>query len=209
MKQNKSIALLALLGALSTTAEGIKLPPSKLPEMYGDPEYADTWRYTNEERYTNSTQWEGDAPAGYTTLQMKADEEVPDYWSYDYSGGKHWKFANDPFYAKPEVWMEGAPKGYDDGVHDTFAQTESQNVPGVTFAPGRAPRLAQADSSVPDYWSWDYSGNKHWKFANDRFYADPDEWIDSAPKAYEVPDSRAQIARRSVPGVTFVGVDRN
>ena len=101
MKQNKSIALLALLGALSL-AEGIKLPPSKLPEMYGDPEYADTWRYTKEDRYVNGTQWETDAPAGYTEgVLVQSEEHLPDYWSYDYSGGKHWKFANDPFFAKP------------------------------------------------------------------------------------------------------------
>ena len=125
MKQNNktSIALLALLGASLSSTSAIKLPPSKLPDMFGDPEYADTWRYTNEERYVNSTQWEGDAPAGYTLTQ--SDEHLPDYWSYDYSGGRHWKFANDPFYAKPEEWIDGAPKGYDDYVHDAFAQTES------------------------------------------------------------------------------------
>ena len=32
---------------------------------------------------------------------------------------------------------------------------------------------------------YDYSGHKHYRWANDPFYADPDEWIKSAPAAYE------------------------
>lgn len=135
--------------------------------------------------------------------------EVPDYWSWDYSGEKHWKFANDKFYADPQEWIDSSPKGYDDYVYDTsMGQVEANNIPGVTFVPGKRQQLTQAEAKteVPDYWSWDYSGEKHWKFANDKFYADPEEWIDSAPKAYDVEpySSFAQTERKPYPGVTFV-----
>ena len=68
-------------------------------------------------------------------------------------------------------------------------------MPGVTFYPGKKQQLTQ--SEIPDYWSFDYSGEKHWKYANDRFYADPDEWIDSAPKAYDVEHNPFTFAQRS------------
>ena len=89
--------------------------------MYNDPEYADTWRYTKEDRYVNGTQWEEDIPKGYDPqrVQLSAEGAIPDYDSYDYSGAKHWKFANDPFYASPPDWIDASPKGYDDYVHDS------------------------------------------------------------------------------------------
>lgn len=61
--------ILALFGAISY-AEAIHLPPSKLPKMYNDPEYADTWRYTKEFRYVNESQWMDDIPAGYRDSVM-------------------------------------------------------------------------------------------------------------------------------------------
>jgi len=115
MKQNNQrTAVMVLIGAItfSEYVEAIKLPPSKLPEMYSDPEYANTWRYTNEERYVNSTQWEDDVPAGYK--DEKSFVQVPDYGSYDYSGSKHWEYANDKFYSDPQEWIKSSPKGYDD-----------------------------------------------------------------------------------------------
>merc|ERR1712227_767797 len=98
MRQNPFI-IMALLGAIDVSYS-MKLAPDKLQDMYTDPEYANTWRYTDEPRYVDDAQWESDAPAGYTTLQTssKSEADIPDYWSYDYSGEKHWKWANDPFY---------------------------------------------------------------------------------------------------------------
>lgn len=99
--------ILALFGAISY-AEAVQLSPKKLEEMYNDPEYADTWRYTNEERYVNSTRYEEDTPAGYRDAAMvQTEEKVPDYWTWDYGGEKHWKFANDPFYSNETSWIEG------------------------------------------------------------------------------------------------------
>ena len=43
----------------------VKLSPSELEGMYKDPEYADTWKWTNDPRYVESDQWEIDAPKGY------------------------------------------------------------------------------------------------------------------------------------------------
>lgn len=61
--------ILALLGAVSY-AEAIKIPFKELPKMYNDPEYADTWRYTKDDRFINETAWEEDAPAGYKDAVM-------------------------------------------------------------------------------------------------------------------------------------------
>ena len=123
MKQNR-IAILALLGAISVS-KAIKLAPSELPTMYSDPEYANTWRWTEDHRYVNETQWDDDSPAGYndltqseTDIRLGANAEIPDYSGWDYSGEKHWKFANDPFYADPQEWIDSSPTGYDDYVHD-------------------------------------------------------------------------------------------
>ena len=119
-------------------------------------------------------------------VDLRTNLDVPDYWSWDYGGEKHWKFANDKYYADPDEWIASSPAGYDDYVHDeNMGQVEENNMQGVTFYPGRKPqKLAQAE--IPDYWSWDYGGEKHWKFANDKFYADPEEWINSAPKGYDL-----------------------
>ena len=74
--------------------------------MYADPEYADTWRYTDTsgnparnrggERYINSAEWEESVPPGYSFVQTKAewidpktklkemydDPEFADTWRY-------------------------------------------------------------------------------------------------------------------------------
>ena len=67
---------------------------------------------------------------GYNLVEShsKANLEVPDYASYDYSGEKHWKWANDPFYADPEEWIRSAPPPY-----DSLAQLRSMPYPGVTW----------------------------------------------------------------------------
>ena len=131
---------------------------------------------------------------------------IPDFWSYDYSPNRHWEFANDPFYADPAEWIKSSPKGYDDYVR---LQTQTEGFPGVTFMPGRGLKkqnlgisLQQAGSQaqIPDFWSYDYSPLRHWEFAGDNYYADPEEWIRSAPKAYE---SLVQVQSKPYPGVTF------
>ena len=183
------------IALLAVAVQGAKLS-GDLDDMYKDPEYANTWRWTNDHRYVEEGQWAKDSPSGYkdhlgliesSFIQNLQQGTVPDYWTHDYSGNKHWGFAADPFYGDNEAWVESSPKGYDDYVR---LQSGSQVNLGVTFYPGMEPkglRLTQAKSTaeVPDYWTFDYSGNKHWKFANDPFYADPDEWIKSAPAAYD------------------------
>lgn len=215
--------MMAGVGLLAVVVNGARLSPGELAGMYADPEYADTWRYTNDHRYVEEGQWAKDAPAAYkdhmglvedSFIQHRESEAVPDYWSHDYSGNKHWGFAADPFYGDNEAWVESSPKGYDDYVR---MQTGAANVydMGVTFMPDREPKankginlgfnLAQqtekVHADIPDYWGYDYSGEKHWKWANDPFYANPDEWIKSAPQAY---DTLAQVHTQSVPGVTFL-----
>lgn len=39
--------------------------------MYKDPEYADTWRYTDEERYVSQNEYESSTPNGYTLIQTQ------------------------------------------------------------------------------------------------------------------------------------------
>lgn len=68
-------------------------------------------------------------------------------------------------------------------------------------------RLMQADAALPDYWSYDYSGERHWKYANDDFYANPQEWIDGMPHGYEVQAQLAQVGSRSQ-GVDMTGTAR-
>lgn len=189
MKQNRT-AILALLGAASVT-KAIRLQKTldEFREYVSDPQYADTWRFTDTagnparsrggERYVNAAEWEDDQPAGYRegiALQTQTDtnlhSDIPDYWSYDYSGGKHSRWANDPYYAHPAEWVASSPKGYD----DTAAQTQADNVLGVTFVPGHVrnhPVEQTAQVETPDYWSYDYSGNKHWGYANDPYFSDP------------------------------------
>ena len=72
MKQN--ITLIALLVGVISHTDAIKISSHKtldeIKEMYNDPEYADTWRYTGtpggshrvsggegDERYINGTAW--------------------------------------------------------------------------------------------------------------------------------------------------------
>lgn len=63
-----SISSLALVGGLSyAEAMKVNLPP------YWDPEYANTWRYTEERRYVNEEQWKSDAPVGYNDLVDRPD----------------------------------------------------------------------------------------------------------------------------------------
>ena len=200
--------MMAGVALLAMEAQASKLSPGELADMFKDPEYADTWRWTNDERYVEEFQWAKDSPKGYKdelgireNAFMQSDEALPDYWSYDYSPNKHWGFAGDPYYASPDTWIASSPKGYDDYVN---MQSQSQVNLGVTFYPGREPQhLAQikSKSEVPDYWSFDYSGLKHWRWAEDPYYADPDEWVKSAPKAY---DSLVQIQSKPFPGVTFI-----
>ena len=134
-----------ILGAsvYALVVNGARLSPDELSGMYADPEYADTWRFTNDPRYVEEVQWSKDAPAAYkdhmglpesSFVQNYEQEGIPDYWSHDYSGEKHWGYAADPFYSKPDVWVEGAPKGYDDYVN---LQNREQNVysMGVNFLP--------------------------------------------------------------------------
>lgn len=43
-----------------------------LQKMYTDPEYADTWRFTDEARYIDSSdlnEWEKSAPKAYSFLE--------------------------------------------------------------------------------------------------------------------------------------------
>ena len=51
------------------------------------------------ERSTNVDHFD-DASAAQT------EAHVPDYWSHDYSGLKHWGYAGDPYYASPDSWVE-------------------------------------------------------------------------------------------------------
>lgn len=94
---------------------------------------------------------------------------MPDYWSWDYGGEKHWKWANDPYYSDEPDWIAGQPDGY-----KVLAQRQAgQN-------------LAQAGAQIPDYWSWDYGGEKHWKWANDPYYSDEAAWIEGQPNGYKI-----------------------
>ena len=122
---------------------GVRIGSSGIDEMYKDPEYADTWRYTGDDRYADDEQWSKDAPSGYkdhmglreaSFIQNAEQSSIPDYWSHDYSGNKHWGYAADPFYSKPDVWVDSSPKGYDDYVN---MQSRSQNVyeMGAQFMP--------------------------------------------------------------------------
>merc|ERR1711998_584851 len=79
---------------------------------------------------------------------MYADPEYADTWRYT----KDFRYVNET------QWESDMPAGYD----DAFSGTEVD---------------LRSNADLPDYSGWDYSGEKHWKFANDRFYADPDEWI--------------------------------
>ena len=135
-------------------------------------------------------------------VQNTEQEAIPDYWSYPYSANKHWTYANDPFYANPTEWIDSSPKGYDDYVR---LQTRTEGFPGVTFLPGRrSTHQSLQQVEVPDYWSYPYSANRHWEFAGDPYYADPEEWVSSAPKAYE---ALLQVQSRGHPGVTFYNQD--
>ena len=111
--------------ALALVANGARLNAEGIDEMYADPEYADTWRYTRDPRYVEEEQWSKDAPAGYkdhmglqesTFVQNSEKNAVPDYWTHDYSGNKHWGYAADTFYSNPDEWVDSSPKGYDDYV---------------------------------------------------------------------------------------------
>ena len=61
---------MALLGVISQCS-AIKTADD-LHDMYKDPEYADTWRYTQEARYVDSmdmNEWENNAPKAYSFVQ--------------------------------------------------------------------------------------------------------------------------------------------
>ena len=128
--------------ALALVVNGARLNGEGMPgDMYADPEYADTWRWTRDPRYVEEEQWMKDGPSGYKDhiyVQNGEQENVPDYWSHDYSGLKHWGYAADPFYSNPDVWVESSPKDYDDYVN---IQSQAQNVynMGVTFMPKAEP----------------------------------------------------------------------
>ena len=51
MKSYKIVSGAAFVVAVTNAA---KLSPSELDGMYHDPEYADTWRYTNDQRYVEA-----------------------------------------------------------------------------------------------------------------------------------------------------------
>ena len=72
-----NITIVALIAGAMSFTEAIKVGSGKtldeIKAMYNDPEYGDTWRYTNspgnharqDYRYVNDTAWEVDAPDGY------------------------------------------------------------------------------------------------------------------------------------------------
>ena len=43
--------MMAGVALLAMEAQASKLSPGELADMFKDPEYADTWRWTNDERY--------------------------------------------------------------------------------------------------------------------------------------------------------------
>ena len=63
--------LLGLALFLIGDAQSARLNPAELEVMYHDPEYADTWRYTNDQRYVEEDQWTKDAPSGYKDHMFK------------------------------------------------------------------------------------------------------------------------------------------
>ena len=75
---------------------------------------------------------------------------------------------------------EDSPAGYDDYIYNFWNN-------GRYFLQAASDMNLDTESAgkIPDYESWDYSGEKHWKWANDPFYANPEKWIDGAPVGYD------------------------
>ena len=136
-------------------------------------------------------------PQNEATL-AQTGEKIPDYDDYYYSGAKHWLYTNDPYFANPDEYVDDAPAGYDDFVHDeSVAQTQSENMLGVTFLPGHnRQRLVQSYAGIPDYWSYEFSPARSWEYAINTRFSDPDDYIEEAPYGYTV-DSLSQVGRRT------------
>ena len=73
---------------------------------------------------------------------------------------------------------EDSPKGYDDYVYNFWNN-------GQYYLQAASDMSVDTKTGIPDFESYDYSGAKHWRWANDPFYADPPEWIDSSPHGYD------------------------
>lgn len=109
--------------------KGSQATPDELQKMYNDPEYADTWRYTNEERYVSESEYQDATPKAYSFLQTEGRhiyghkgkhsgrrQSLAQHVVTAQVGNKDWDHNDLRSMGLPKDYKNATPDGYKDSV---------------------------------------------------------------------------------------------
>lgn len=142
--------LLALFGAVAAFDEA----------MYKDPEYADTWRYTDDPRYVDSSdldEWVKSAPKDYVAMQT-SETRRHHHHPHSHAQVAHKDWNNDDLRGMglTKDYKEAAPEGYKESIKyeggDDIVNTKEDR---TAFREGMREAAAElADKSTHDKWTY-------------------------------------------------------